>query len=284
MKSLSVLRILQFVAALMIGGSWLATAEDRVRVIVSIPPQQWLVEQIGGEKVDVEVLVAPGESPTTYLPTDAQVTHFMRAQIYFSIGVPFEKGLWFEAVRRMGRFLMVDLRQGIELRGDDPHTWLSPPLLAIQARTAATALSHQDPNRRALYEANLQRLLDRLEILDEDLHRALDPYAGRSFMVFHPSWAYFADAYALQQIAIEIEGREPSDRELTRLQAAARESGITTVFVQPQIHGRSAQAFARSIEARLETLDPLAADVAANLAETASKLRASFRRGTPGEE
>ena len=99
-------------------GLWISlplAAADSLKVVVSIPPQQWLVEQIGGDGLEVEVLVSPGESPTTYQPTDVQVTHLLQARIYFSIGVPFERGSWFEAIGKMGRLERVDLLQGIDL-------------------------------------------------------------------------------------------------------------------------------------------------------------------------
>lgn len=258
-------------------------ADDRLEVVVSIPPQQWLVQQIGGDRVDVEVLVAPGESPATYTPTDAQVTRLMQAHIYFRMRVPFERGLWFDAIREMGRFILVDLQHGIEVQADDPHTWLVPRLLAMQAATVAGQLSQIDPNRAPMYESNLERLQFRLQLLDEEIHESLEPYRSSKFFVFHPSWGYFAKAYGLQQVAIESGGREPSDRELTALRIAADEAGVTTVFVQPQIHSRSAQAFAESIGARLEILDPLAADVIENLAETTAKLVASFGRASVDE-
>ncbi len=244
---------------------------------------QWLVEQIGGNQVEVAVLVAPGESPTTYMPSDAQVTHLMRSRIYFRIGVPFENGLWFDAVSKMGRFEMVDLRSGIEWQGDDPHIWLNPRLLSIQAGTVAEALKQADPNSHALYAENLSRLNSRLKILDEEIRQSLAPFEGKSFFVFHPSWGYFAGEYGLQQIAIESGGREPSDQELTDLQGKARQARITTVFVQPQIQGRSAQAFAKAIGARIETLDPLAADVARNLTTITAQLIRSFRKGADSE-
>ena len=277
-------RILQIVVVVMSGGLTLASAEDRLKIVVSIPPQQWLVEQIGGDRVDVKVLVAPGESPTTYQPTDAQVTHLLQAKIYFRIGVPFERGLWFEALGKMARLERIDVRAGIELQGDDPHIWLSPRLLSIQAATVAASLSRHDPTERDFYAANLNRLETRMEALDEEIRQMLEPFAGRSFFVFHPSWGYFSAAYGLEQIAVEKDGREPSDRELTVLQRQARKAGITTVFVQPQVYGRGAQAFAESIGAELQTLDPLVADVAVNLAETADKLKASFsERETRGQ-
>jgi zinc transport system substrate-binding protein len=260
-----------------------ASTDERLAVVVSVPPQQWLVERVGGEHVDVEVLVAPGESPTTYQPTDAQVTQLMRSRLFFCMGVPFERGSWFDAVRQMGRYRVVDMRRGIELLGDDPHIWLSPRLLEIQAATVAEALAQLDPDRRPVYEENLARLKRQLQDLDSRLRTTLDRYAGRSFLVFHPSWGYFADDYRLRQVAIERGGREPSDRELTELQQLAREARITAVFVQPQIHGRGARAFAESIGARVEILDPLAADVAVNLAATAAKLATSFAEATPDD-
>lgn len=262
---------------LLLGSAESVTAEVPLEVVVSIPPQEWLVKQIGDESVEIEVLVAPGESPATYSPTDAQVTRLMTSQIYFRIGVPFEKGLWFDAVRQMGRFTMVDLREGIETRGGDPHIWLAPELLAIQAHTVAEALAQHDPNRRAFYEGRLDLFRSRMEALDQQIEGNLASFKGRPFFVFHPSWGYFAEAYGLRQVAIEIDGREPSDKQLTRLQAEAREYDITTIFVQPQIHDRSARAFAESIGGGLEILDPLAADVAANLELTAGLLSASFR-------
>jgi len=276
-------RALLATVLLILGSTGLSTSDTRLEIEVSIPPVEWLVEQIGGDLVEVSVLVAPGESPATYMPSDAQVTHLMRSRIFFRVGVPFEQGLWFDAISKMGRFDMVDLRDGIDLRGDDPHIWLSPKLLSIQAATVTDALSRADPNGRVQYQANLDRLDSRLEILDEEIRRSLEPFKGRSFFVFHPSWGYFADEYGLQQVAIESAGREPSDQELTRLQQEARQAGVGIVFGQPQSQGRSAQAFAGAIGARIEILDPLAADVAGNLAEVTARLIQSFGEGADDE-
>jgi zinc transport system substrate-binding protein len=263
-----------------VGNGW---ANPRIEVVVSVEPQRWLVEAIGGEWVAVGVLVQPGESPATYMPTDAQVTGLMRSAVYFRIGVPFENGAWFDAVAKSGRISMVDLRQDIELRGNDPHIWLSPRLLSIQARTVAEAISRVDPNHRADYRANLEALQAQLASLDTRLRLQLEPFSGRKFFVFHPSWGYFAKDYGLEQVAIESGGREPSDSELTALQRQARQASTTTVFVQPQIQGRGARAFAEAIGARLEILDPLAADVGLNLRQTADKLVQAFLEEERGE-
>ena len=173
---------------------------------------------------------------------------------------------------------MADLRRDVDLSGDDPHIWLSPGRLAVQARTVADALSHADPAHRALYQGNLASLLTELTELDRSLRLRLQPFSGREFFVFHPSWGYFADDYDLVQVAVEVGGREPSDSELTQLQRRAREAKVKTVFVQPQIHGRGAQAFAAGIGAEVEILDPLAVDIPANLRATAERLVQAFSR------
>jgi zinc transport system substrate-binding protein len=95
-------------------------------------------------------------------------------------------------------------------------------------------------------------------------------------VVFHPSWGYFASDYGLHQLAIEVDGKVPSDAEISGLQRRARELGITVVFVQPQIAGQSLHAVAGSLGARVETLDPLAPDVIANLRHTTTKIAGSF--------
>lgn len=271
-------RLLLSILVLSVCWPGLARAGSTLRVVVSVEPQRWLVEQIGADRVDVEVLVAPGESPAIYQPSDIQITQLMRSDLYLRIGVPFERGPWFDAISGLDRLTVVDLRQGIELTGDDPHIWLSPRLLATQARTTADALSRLDPDHRGRWQENLDDLQTRLAMLDERIRRRLQPFSGREFFVFHPSWGYFAEEYDLVQRAIEVEGHGPSDRELTELQRRARRAGARTVFVQPQIQARGAEAFAAAIGARVETLDPLAADVAANLEVTASKLERTFTR------
>jgi zinc transport system substrate-binding protein len=272
-----------------------AASGVRLKVVVSVAPHAWLVERIGGGTVEVMVLVDPGESPATYQPTDVQVTRLLGAAIYFRTGVPFENGPWLRALRRAGRLEIVDLRDGIELRrtstarvaaqpgshrsadsGGDPHIWLSPRLLQIQARTIVDRLGARQPEWRPRLEANLVTLAADLAQLDSRIRSRLEPFRGRAFLVFHPSWGYFADDYGLRQVPIEIEGKSPADRDLTVLAETARAERAVVVFVQPQISGRGAAAVAATVGARLEMLDPLAFDVLANLDEVSRRLRESF--------
>lgn len=273
-----------------------------LRVAVSILPEAWLVREIGGQYVDVVAMVKPGESHETYQPTDAQISRVMSGVAYFCIGMPFENGRAFAAIRSQGKLRMVDLREGIALRdieaagsgeeaskdeanhkhyhqhgGKDPHVWLSPRLLKIEARTVAKTLGELDPAHREAYDRNLAALDARLDAADREIRRTLDPLRGKTFFVFHPAWGYFADEYGLKQVAIEQEGKEPSDEEATALQRSARQQGVKVVFVQPQIASRGAEAVARAIGARVEVLDPLAPDVLDNLVRAARAIAASYK-------
>jgi zinc transport system substrate-binding protein len=259
---------------------------------VSVAPQAWLIERLAGPAVRVMVVVPPAASPETYQPTDLQVSRLMSALAFFRIGMPFEQGPWLAALADSGRLEIVDQRVGLDLlpldsghpahtgtAGDgddsDPHIWLTPRLLIDQARTAAAELARLDPPNASLYDQRLRSLEAELTTLDADLRSALAPLAGTSFFVFHPSWSYFARDYGLRQVAIELSGKDPTDAELTALARLARQAGARVIFVEPQSSGRAAEAVAEAVGARIETLDPLAFDVAATLRHTADALLAA---------
>jgi len=161
--------------------------------------------------------------------------------------------------------------------GVDPHIWLSPRLLKQQAQTVASVLQELDPENAEPYRRNLDALVAELNRADARIRELLGAYQGRSFLVFHPAWGYLADEYGLRQVAIEIQGKEPSDREMTELQQFARDEQIRVVFVQPQIEGASARAVAEAIGGRVEVLDPLAEDVSAELVRAAEAIAQVYR-------
>jgi zinc transport system substrate-binding protein len=149
--------------------------------------------------------------------------------------------------------------------------------LKIQARTIARTFGELDPARREVYDRNFAATEEKLDAADREIRRVLEPFRGKMFFVFHPAWGYFADDYGLKQVAIEAEGKEPSDEEATVLQKLARQQGVKVVFVQPQIASRGAQAIAQAIGARVEPLDPLAPDLPDNLVRAARAIADSYR-------
>lgn len=116
--------------------------------------------------------------------------------------------------------------------GVDPHLWLSVRLLREQARILAGILAELDPAGRREYEENLSRFQGRLGGLARKLQERLAEARGRRFLVFHPAWGHFAADFGLQQVAVEKEGKLPSDTELSDLQRQLREAGVRAMVVE----------------------------------------------------
>lgn len=295
-----------FFVILLVMGFGSAKAEQPARsIFVSIPPLRFLAERIAGEGLETHVLVPPGRSPATYEPTARQMAQLSEASLFFRVGVPFENALLPKINSNMPHLQIVDLREGIALRemekasdeepehtdhhteeqghghhhsgGRDPHIWLSPRLMRVQARTMLQALEAAFPEMSDSFTENFQKLDDDLQNLDAEIGTLLKPLAGRTLLVFHPSWGYFADAYGLQQKAIEYEGKEPTGRHLARVVGFAQEQGIRAIFVQPQFSRASATRIARIIEGEVVVIDPLAEDYLQNLLETARAIQASLQ-------
>jgi zinc transport system substrate-binding protein len=161
--------------------------------------------------------------------------------------------------------------------GLDPHIWLSPPLVKIQARTILAALQENDPENKSDYEANFNEFATKLDELDADLKKTLAGKQGSQFMVFHPSWGYFAHAYGLTQVPIEIEGKDPKPAQLKELIRHAKEEGIKVIFVQPQFSTKSAEVVAREIGGQVAFANPLAEDWLTNLRQITDKFHAALK-------
>jgi zinc transport system substrate-binding protein len=161
--------------------------------------------------------------------------------------------------------------------GLDPHVWLDPTLAAAQVRTIAAALSEVDPTGADFYAANADTFTASLAALDRELRQLLQPVAGRTLYVFHPSFGYFAAAYGLEQVAIEQGGLDPSPRHLARVLTDVRKSGARAVFVQPQFSVGAANAVAEASGVALVELDPLDHEYAANLRVMAASILAALR-------
>jgi zinc transport system substrate-binding protein len=278
---------------------------EKIRVFAAVLPQAWFIRRIGGPHVDVDVLVGPGQSPHAFDPPPRQMARLARARLFFAIGWPFEKRLLEKAAAVNPNLKVIDTLEGVPLRWmtpaesaadadahetaaappappaaahpahegqPDPHVWLSPRCARIQAATIARALADADPARAEEFRKNLAAVQQDLDRLDARLAAALAPLRGKTFFVYHPAFGYFADAYGLVQAPAEIEGKEPTARQLAALIARAKSEGVRVIFVQPQFSTRSAEAVARAIGGAVVPIDPLAGDYEANLLDMADKI------------
>jgi zinc transport system substrate-binding protein len=262
-----------------------AADTHRIKAFVSILPQAYFLERVGGPHVKVEVLVGPGQSPATYEPTPKQMALLGEAAVYFRIGTPFEKGFIDKLADTHKRLEIVDTRKGVSLRYfkrskggsvPDPHIWLDPARVKIQAATICEALTRLAPDHRTSFESNLREFQRDLDRVDKNIAETLAPLKGSKFYVFHPAFGYFGDRYGLDQVAVEIEGKEPSPKQLSHLINKARSEGVKVIFVQPQYAKKDAETIAREIEGAVVPMNPLPRDYLGNLEQMAGLLRGAL--------
>ncbi|WP_281951426.1 metal ABC transporter solute-binding protein, Zn/Mn family [Nitrosophilus kaiyonis] len=245
-------------------------------IAVSILPQKFFVKKIVEDRFDIEVMVPPGSSPATYSVKPQQLLSLKKAKIYFSTGVPFEKA-WLKRFKSANKSLkIVDIGKYIKKfpmqehhhEGEhehhhehekilDPHIWLSPPLVILQARVILEEICKIDPKNKDFYLKNYQKFSNELTNLDTKIFKKLFNLKKREFIVYHPSFGYFARSYNLKQIAIEKEGKEPTIKYLKRVIDIAKKKNIKVVFVEPQFSKKSAKFIASKIGGEVLEIDPL---------------------------
>jgi len=260
-----------------------AQMEEKIGVAVTILPQQEFVVRVGGDKVDITVMVPPGASPHTYEVTPAQMVQLSKAMVYCKVGSPIEFELaWLDKLLAQNKdILVVDCSKGIDLiqsddpdePGMDPHIWTSPRNAKIMVQNICAGLSQADPQNRQYYENNRDSYLKNLDELDIEMGALLTGAGAQTFIVYHPAWGYFARDYGLQQLGIEQEGKEPKAAYMSRLINEARLQNIKVIFISPEFDSRNAEAIAREIGGRVVIIDPLAGDYLQNMREVAAAFK-----------
>jgi len=266
-------------------------------VAVSILPQADFVSAVGGDRVEVVVMVPPGADPHTYEVKPEQMVKLSQARMYAQVGSPLGFELaWLDKLLDANRtMLVVDCSRGIELIemadeeepgevtheeehvGLDPHIWLSVKNAEVMVQNICEGLVQIDPTNQTYYEKNRDTYLEELTQLDDDLTEMLAGVTKRSFIVFHPAFGYFARDYGLVQIAVEQGGKEPSADYMVRLIEQAREHDIRVIFVSPEFDTKSAEVIAREIGGRVVIIDPLARDFVSNISAIGSAMREAMQ-------
>ncbi len=271
------------------------TENEKINVMVSILPQVEFVEKIGGNKVNVSEMIPPGFSPATYDPSPEQLTKLQDAEIYFRIGhIPFEKAQMGKLSNLNSKMTVVDTSKDIQLLqlaahsheeeeyddehehedegGADPHIWMSPKLVTIQAKHISDTLVSHKPEYEEYFLANYNEFIDELTKLDTQLQSTFEPISGETILVFHPAFGYLADAYGFEQEAIEIEGKDPSPEHLKEIIDEAKADEVKVIFVQKQFSTKSAEAIADEIDGAVVQIDPLAKHYVDNMTHIAETI------------
>ncbi|HCL78801.1 MAG TPA: cation ABC transporter substrate-binding protein [Synergistaceae bacterium] len=302
-----------FVTLIALTGSS-AAAGGRLSVFVSILPQKYFAEQIGGDRVTVSALVEKGQDPHTFEPRPAQMAALAEAAAYLSIGMPFEEALLPKLLQLNPGLRLFESDAGVERimpeevhhhedaaqsrehhdeeehdheaihddhehhhDGADPHVWNAPREAKIIASNMLRTLTELDPEGADYYSANFAALSSRLDAMDDEFKTLFRGKEGTAFLVFHPGWGYLARQYGLREVAIEVDGKEPKASDMACIVSDAKERGVRILFIAPQFSRRSAETVARAVGASVEVADPLAEEWEANLRRVAQAIADAAR-------
>lgn len=260
---------------------------EELNVTVTILPQKYFVEKIGGSSVKVNVMVDKGSDPHTYEPKPSKMVALSNSDIYFTISLPLEK-VWIEKISGSNKKLkIIPMDKGLEKLGnehhhnikhdnlqEDPHTWLAPSRVRIMAENIRDAFIKEDSANRKIYQSNFLNFIKKINEVDSKIADVFLQCKKEKlvFMVYHPSFQYFAKSFGLNQIAIEAEGKEPTPKELQLLINTAKKENIKTIFIEPQSSKKSAQFIAKAIGAKLLEVDPLSINWGDNLIKFAESI------------
>ncbi|MBP7769652.1 MAG: zinc ABC transporter substrate-binding protein [Aliarcobacter sp.] len=275
---------------------------SKPQLTVSILPQKYFVEKIVKDNFDVNVMVKPGASPHTYEPKSSEMRSLANSKIYFYTDVSFEK-VWLDKFKLSAKnTTFINTANAIEKitmekhthenegkheehnhdkhenESLDPHIWLDPVLVKIQAKNIYDAIVKIDSKNSEFYKTNYEEFLKEIDLLNTELKTILKPFENRAFMVFHPSWGYFAKRYNMEQIAVEVEGKEPKPNELVELIKDAKKHNIKIVFVSPQFSQKTAKTISHNIQASVISIDALSEKWADNLLLTAKEIANSYSK------
>lgn len=234
-----------------------------------------MLEKIAGDMFNIVTLMPNGNNPETFEPAVSDRMAVDRSRIFFTTGFfPFENAL---SLTLSGDTEMVNTSDSIDKiygthdhndnhaeflhqadaeQTPDPHVWASVKNARAICRTMADALVRIDPDNASEYEGNYQKYAAHLDSLDRAYAARLAGVTPRTFMVWHPSLAYFARDYGLEQLAVSSESKESSMKQLRKVIDEGRADSVRVFFYQTEFDSRQAQAVSDGVGATLVPISP----------------------------
>ena len=247
---------------------------DKPVISVSILPQQYFLEQLAGDLVEINVLIPPGASPATYEPSVSQLGKLDRSDVYMRIGyVGFERS-WMDRIISVNPDMkIVDLSEGVDIiveesrekhehsghthHGSDPHIWMSVINARIIARNIHNELVLLLPGEKEYLLDRFDQFSFSLDSLQHTISSKLEGIENRKFMIYHPALTYYARDYGLEQFSLEIEGKTPSPSHFKEMCDLAIDNHISKIFIQSQFDRRNAEVLANETGSEIISFDPL---------------------------
>lgn len=258
-----------------------AVEGDKPMITVTIPPYQYFVEQIAGDKVEINVMVSNGNNPETYEPYAQQMVELAKSALYFKVGsIGFEQ-TWMKKLQQNAPDMkVIDTSVGItpaKTPGGniDPHVWMSCKNARIISRNILKSLCELLPKDKAYFEKNYQSFLHIIDRRDSAITELANksPEFEHKFVIYHPILTYFARDYKLEQLAIEEEGREPSAAQIQSLIERAKREHIKYCLIQTEFANRNTTTFINESHTKPFEINPLQGNWDKAMAEVARVLQ-----------
>jgi ABC-type Zn uptake system ZnuABC Zn-binding protein ZnuA len=243
-----------------------AQAQASLRLIATTPDLASLAEAVGGERLAVSSMVAPGLDAEEYQPRPRDLERLRDADIVIRVGADYD--LWLDRLLAQARnaalargapgyidaslaIALLDVRgtavgSGHAHGSGNPHYWLDPANAEIITGNLLEALLRLDPSGARYFERRRLAFLERLAAKRREWQAALAPYQGRPLIAYHNNWAYLARRFRLDLAGfIEIKpGVPPSPAHLNGLLRTMREKNISLIVRQPTEPARNAEFLA----------------------------------------
>ena len=256
------------------------SSSEQIKVVTTVAPLAEFIKSVGGDRVEVSVMVPPGAEPHTFEPTPSQMRQVAEADLYVQNGAGLE--FWMDRILQVNEEMtIIDSSKGIDFIREspeeiDPHIWISLRNAAVQVKNICDGLIEVDPANKEYYLQNKDSYLQNLRTIDAEFNNTFGSKEKRIFIVHHPAWTYFARDYELEQVPLMENEKEPGPKYLGEVIELARKNNITTIFVEPQFNPKSAEVIAREMNASIVTIDPLSGNYLDNMRNAGREIAQSL--------
>jgi zinc transport system substrate-binding protein len=242
-------------------------AADKIGVVVSIGPEAEFVKAVGGDKVDVTVMVPSTADVHTYEPLPSELSAVANARMYVELGssVEFETNYMDKLKASNPSMLIVNASKGIDFiantaEGDnqtvDSHVWMSPRNAKIMVENIYEGLVQIDPDNQDYYQKNKEQYQQKLDELDENTTELLKD-KKKPILIYHPAFGYYARDYNLSMVGAMVNDEEPSPQRIAMMVDLAREYNITVVYLEPQYDPKFMNTIASQINGQILTVSDM---------------------------
>ena len=261
-----------------------ATAVPKLKVIATVYPVYEFVRQVGGDKVEVSMLLPAGAEPHAWEPTAKDLVKIREAKAVFYHGAGLEG--WAAKLLtqdKLGSTQAIEVSKGIPLLKEeghnehghshskdhssgqlhdeetDPHVWLDPVLAQQEVRTIADALAALDSENQSYYKSNADKYISELQALHKEFEAALTSAIKREIVTNHAAFGYLAARYQLKQLAIMglAPDAEPTPDKMAKIVQTVREHKIGYIFSETLVSAKLAETIARETGAKVLVLHPI---------------------------